>query len=271
MDYILINGILTQSKYVELDLDAYFLHCGAGLYEFVYYDGNRFLFLTEHLEHVLKSAQQLDLPVEINFGQYELDNLLHRNGLKGSKAIIKIMCLQQVRGCVMVVQAKPLMNVPQNLTVGICDRQGGGVTERFNVLGDFRQFYCYESLAKTFQVEQVFFVNVKNRIIHAYGASVLAVWNKNLYYVSEYENRLKTVIESQIIKYAQSIGFKKVLEKRKGFATEFLERVDEVLIADDRFLVQNVRTLILSKKKRVEYLKQMWRDKILEYFGRKMR
>jgi len=126
--------------------------------------------------------------------------------------------------------------------------------------------YWKNFYANKLSADEVLFVNRKGRVVEGSYTNILAVWNKNLYYVEPREPYLQGIMQQQIIKHASELGIKKVLPKAKGFPLQFLERVDEVILTNSLLIAAPVHKIIYSPKYVIEKNSNKWSDNIRKWF-----
>ncbi len=244
--YILFDGQIINKKTIEIDIYSPFLHFGQGLKRSIlYYDGN-LLWFDDHIERLGHDAQELgfDLNTE-HFSQEKIFNLLEKNDLLDETALVKILCLKDVVGCNTLVLTHAFQLPEYGTKAALHNEAIIHNFSRHSNLCEAEQVYWVEFYGEKFDTEQVLFVNNKNRIIQAFEANVIAVWNNNLYYIYGHTpNFRQTIIQQKILPAAPDLGIKKLLDKSKGLSLDLMERADEVVIISDTFIAQTVSAIV---------------------------
>ncbi len=243
--HILIDGQIINKKTIELDIYSPFLHFGLGLKRSIlYYDGN-LLWFEDHIDQITHDAYKMKFEFKKEyFSQEKILYLLEKNDLLDETALVKILCLKDVVGCNTLVLTHSYQ-LPEYKTIAALHNEPIIHSfDRHSNICEAEQVYWVEYYGEKFDTDQVLFVNNKGRIIQAFEANVIAVWNNNLYYVYPGANYRPTIIQQKILASASELGIKKLLDKSKGLSLDLMERADEIVLISDTFIAQTVSAII---------------------------
>ncbi len=242
--FFLFNGQITSGQNIQLDIYSPFLHQGQGITTTMLYHDGKILWYDDHLELLVQDAAALNYEIKTaHFSQDLILSLLEKNQLIDTTAMIKAVCLKDVVGCLHLVLAHPYLFPDIETHAALHPEPLLSRFNKFHTICQARQVYWLEYYGEKFGTDQVLFVNAKGRIIQAHGANVIAVWNRNLYYVYPRQNFTPTIIQQKIIKSASKLGLKKLIDKGNGLSLDLMQRADEVLLISDTFIAQTVMSI----------------------------
>lgn len=242
--YYIINDQVVSKNFIEIDIYSPFLNYGQGLKRTMLYHDGHILWYEEHLKQLEADARELEFEVDLQvFSKEKILSLLEKNDLAQDTALIKILCIKEVAGCNTAVLVHPYQLPEYYASVALHDEACLSHYNSFSNIWDAQHVYWLEYYGRTLGTDQVLFINHKGRIIHAFDANVIALWNKNLYFVYPRGNFRLSIIQQKIIRNALGLGIRKLLDKGNGLSIDLMQRADEVILINDTFIAQTVSAI----------------------------
>lgn len=275
MSYFLIDNEFAQNN-IELSVVSPFLQTGSALSIRFLYKKNTLIFFEKQLQRLSQAAEQLNLPFNGELvNEEKILQLIEKNNLTNNAALIKIICALDSTGCKHLVFAFPY-NPAYTDVLGIMQPYATTSPMRKQPLVFSEDYIWQDFYTQNFTIEeqsssyiQTFFTNYKQQVISSLQGNLIAIWNKNLYFVHHSQPYYEYEIQSYIIKNAHKFGIKKVLDKNKGFAQKFLQSVDEVIFINDLLDILPVKAYF-NQNKNLIFLKQNgWAKTITRFIDEK--
>ena len=242
--YYLIDNEQIDSNEIALNIHSLFLHTAQGLCISMLYNNQVILWFEEHIKQLQTDAKRQGFDIDLEKINYEkIIQLLEKNKLLDKTALIKILCIKQIFNCSIIILTYPYKLSIENTKAIVHSESFLSNYDRMHNLNLAREIFWLEFYKKKFGVDQILFINNKKRIIQGFNANIIALWNKNLYYVHPTQNYKPYIIQKKLLKNAKKLGIKKVLDKGKGLSFKLLEQADEVILLNDIFLARTIEKI----------------------------
>ena len=265
---VIIDGRIKDQETIKLNLFSSAVHQGMGLKQNILYHKGRLYWYDEHIKKLEETARFCKFVVNFNHLEEEkIHTLLGYNGLSDNDALVKILCLPDIGHCRTIILATQY-NLPDIETnASIHNEPVTSVLNKFCTINNKGKSFWLEHYAMTNSTEQVLFTNIKNRIIEGFESNIIALWNKNLYYVYPSQPYYQYIVQEKILKAAtKKLGIKKLIAKGKGLSLELLEKADEVVLINDIFIARRITEIVSYTGRKIPLRSKNFAEKLREYF-----
>ena len=265
MTYLYDNNLISKNN-IELPALSPYIQSGAVLETKMLYLNGQILWFEKHVQKIIHSAGQLDLYIGGNIPDSQaIMALIDKNKLSGKTALIKILCEEEPDGCHFLVFATPYQIPAEPITAAL-HKQPHTSSLRKLPLQRYEDYYWQDHYARKYGTQQILFTNFKQQIISANHGNIIAIRDKNLYFVHQSQPYYEHFIQEEIIKNAGKLGIKKVLDKNKGFAQSFIQRTDELLYINDLLNIIPITGYYNQNGTFFELGSKGWAEKIRNFF-----
>ncbi len=276
MLFFLIDNEFAQNK-AAISVESPFFQNGSALSVRFLYKKNNLIFFEKQLQRLNQAAQQLNLPFNGELvNEKKILQLIEKNNLSNNAALIKIICALDIDGCRHYIFAFPY-NPGYTDVIGIIHPYPvTSPMRKFPLLFSedhvWQDFYTQKLAPGQYPTSffQTFITNNKQQIISSLQGDIIAIWNKNLYFVHRRQPYYEYEIQNFIIKNAHKFGIKKVLDKNKGFAQKFLQNADEIIFINDLLDILPVKAYFNQNQNLILLKQKGWAKKISGFVDEKL-
>ncbi len=262
--FFLYDNQLRDGKTLDIPVFSPFLHTGQLLAVKMAYLNGKIYFFEELTGRLLANAGQLNLSVTGELPGYQaVSELVEKNSLKHTAALIKILCLEQPDGCHFLTFAMEHQPEVEPVVCAINPEPQTSLLRKQTLLWP-QDFFLRDFYAEKYDATDVLLVNYKKQLISSVQGNLIAVWNKNLYFVHRTQPYYEHLVQEKLLKLAPKIGIKKVLDKNKGLPEKFVQRIDELVIINDWLDIRPVKGYYNANGTFFELRVKGWAEKIRE-------
>ncbi len=266
---VLYNGEIT-GKVIGVNSESLFFNYGYGFSESILYKNNNLFFFDEHIKRLCDSVFKLNKSIDVlTISLDKILNYIKFLGKENETLRIKIIAFDnnEEKLCTVVSADEISVKADKNLSVWIDSQNKDLEIGRYKSLNYMHNLLRKEFFYEKAGVDEVLFLNKKERILEGCHSNIAIVLDKNIYLVDKKENYLDGVTQQQIEKHFLEIGFKKVIYKKRGIAPKMLRLCDEVILLNSLGIAQTVSKIYNGKKNKVIIPKQSgYSQKIRDYF-----
>ena len=265
---ILHNGNITD-KTIGIDTESLFFNYGFGLFETILYRDERLHFFAEHIQRVLESVESLGRTVDKLFlDEAQITSYVKSLNFKTDDIRVKIVLIDDGKDDLsVVVNAFEYTRKTDNFSVWIDSQVKDLEISNYKSVNYMHNLMRRELFTKKAGVQEVLFLNKKERLLEGSYTNIAVVLNGNIYFVEKSENYLGGVMQQQVEKNFKELGFKKAIYKRRGFSTKMLRQCDEVILLNSLQVAVTVEKIYNQKKDKIIVPKTNgYSKKIREFF-----
>jgi len=251
-DKILYNGEISD-KFINISTESLFFNYGYGLFETILYDKNGLMFYNEHINRLVKSLNQLGKIVNLDdISEQKIVEYIESTNIKSEILRVKILVIGDGKeNLSTVVQVYAYERKNKDFEVWIDFQVKDLEISNYKSINYMQNLLRREFFNKKYGVDEVLFLNVKNRVLEGSFTNIAVILNNNIYFVEKRENYLDGIMQQQVEKNFKGLGFKKVLYKRRGFSTKMLRQCDEIILLNSLQIATTVSKIYNKKKQNI--------------------
>jgi branched-subunit amino acid aminotransferase/4-amino-4-deoxychorismate lyase len=268
--FYLWNTSLRSKPHIAIDLFSPLIQTGLALgFKTVYHKG-KILWLDKYIDLIHTTCDKLNLsPVPELPEQQNIFKLLGKNRLLDSTALIKTICFESDWTGQCLTLTMPYKIPTEQLNASVHNEPVFSSLEKYP-LTNYTSYLWQDFYAKKHNTQITLKVNHKQQIISATGGNILAVKYKTLYFVHRSQPYFEHFIQKEILKNAEKIGFKKVIDKNKGLPQKFLQQADEVIYVNDLLAIQSLNGYFNQNGTFFKLQTKGWAEKIRDFMLTKL-
>ncbi len=265
---VLLNGEVSD-KSISVNSESLFFNYGYGFFETILFENNSLMFYNEHIERLQEAIRSVDKNLDFAHISKELiENYVMSQNLDCPTIRVKIIAFDNGEDQLSTtVQCYAYERNVGDKTVWIDSQVKDLAISNFKSVNYMHNMLRKKMFADKYGVDEILFLNKKERVLEGSYTNIAVVLNGNIYFVEKSENYLDGVMQQQVEKYAEKIGFKKVIYKRRGISPKMLRTCDEVILLNSMQIAVNVSKIYNKKKQNIITLKNRgYAKKIREFF-----